>query len=79
MGYGLCCPALCWIADAQELRIQAAKHSEIGSDVPLGLLFADGQESRIQIAKRLDTGSTAMKGFRFAVSKNLCFQAWKRS
>ena len=32
------------IADAQKLRIQASKHSDMGSAVLMGVWFADAQE-----------------------------------
>ena len=68
-----------WFADAQESRFQAAKSSEIYTDVPQGGWFVDAQESRIQNAKRSDMSIAVMKILRFADNQESCFEAWKRS
>ena len=72
-----CAALLCGLfAEAQELSIQAANSSKMGSAV---LKFADGQKSLIQVAKRSNVGSTVMKGLQFADTQESRFQASKLS
>ena len=60
-------------ADAQELSIQAANRSKMGSVV---LKFADAQKSLIQVAKRSNVGCTVMKGLRFAEYSGIAFSGF---
>ena len=70
----------CRNADAQESRIQSAKHSEKGPCTPRPQegWFADAQESRIQVAKGSNIGSADMKGLRFPNAQESRFRTWNR-
>ena len=61
-------------ADAQELRIQDVKRSNMGSAVQQWAWFADAQESRIQAAKRWETGNAVPQGVVLLMIRNRIFR-----